>query len=276
MSPVARLRKLLKRKPAVAVIRLYGTIGPSGRFGRSLNDETLAPAIERAFAKKPDAVALAINSPGGSPAQSSMIAARIRRLADERKTPVYAFCEDAAASGGYWLACAADEIYADQNSIVGSIGVIYAGFGLHELIARNGVERRVHTAGESKAMLDMFQPEKPEDVARLKLLQNAIHDAFKAHVRASRGDRLTEGARFDGSIWVGAQAQAVGLIDGVGHLAPVMRDKLGEDARFKEYGQPRGLLQRLGAPGAAALGSDLAEGVAEGAGARSLWSRLGV
>jgi signal peptide peptidase SppA len=272
MRLVRRLRDLFRKKPTVAVIRLYGTIGPSSRFGRSLNDAGLADAVERAFARKPAAVALAINSPGGSAAQSAMIAARIRRLADEKKVPVYAFCEDAAASGGYWLACAADEIYADANAVVGSIGVIYAGFGFHELIARHGVERRVHTAGESKAILDPFRPEKDEDVARLAELQTAIHDNFKAHVRARRGDKLTEGARFDGTIWTGAQAQEVGLVDGIGHLAAVMRGKLGEEVRFREHGRRRGLLERLGAPSAAGL----AGAAMDAANERTLWARLGI
>lgn len=272
MSLIGKVRELFRKKPAVAVIRLYGTIGMSGRFGRSLNDAGLADTIERAFAKKPAAVALAINSPGGSAAQSAMIAARIRRLADEKKIPVYAFCEDAAASGGYWLACAADEIYADANAVVGSIGVIYAGFGFHELIARHGIERRIHTAGESKSMLDPFRPEKDEDVARLTELQTAIHDNFKAHVRARRGDRLTEAARFDGTIWTGAQAKEVGLIDGIGHLSEVMRGKLGEEVRFREYGKRRGLLERLGAPAAA----ELADAAIDAANERALWARLGI
>ena len=161
-----RLPRFLTAAPFVAVIRLQGAIANGSR---GLDDVSLAPVIERAFSKgKPKAIALQINSPGGSAVQSSLIAARIRRLSEEKKIPVFAFVEDVAASGGYWLACAADEIYVDRGSIVGSIGVISAGFGLHELIGNYGVERRVHTAGKSKSMLDPFRPEKPEDVARLE------------------------------------------------------------------------------------------------------------
>ncbi|SES68234.1 S49 family peptidase [Oceanicella actignis] len=271
------LRRKLRRRPLAAVVRLSGPIGPSGRLGRALSDQSVAPAIEAAFAARPDAVALAINSPGGAAAQSAMIAARIRRLADRHEVPVLAFCEDVAASGGYWIACAADEIYADAASIVGSIGVIWAGFGLHELIARHGVERRVHAAGERKAMLDMFRPEDPEDVARLRRMQDAIHAAFIEHVRARRGARLTERARFDGSVWVGAEAIGTGLIDGLGHLEPVLRARLGDSVRFVEFGARKGLAARLmGAGAGAALGSDLAQGVAEGAEARALWAQWGI
>lgn len=256
-----------RRGPRVAVIRLYGAIGIGGRFGAGLSDHGYAGAIERAFARKPDAVALAINSPGGSPVQSALIAARIRRLAAEKDVPVYAFCEDVAASGGYWLACAADEIWVDENSLVGSIGVIFASFGFHELLARHGVERRVHTAGESKAMMDPFQPEKEEDLARLKRLQEAIHDNFKAHVRRSRGAKLAEGL-FTGEVWVGAEGVTNGLADGIGHLAPVMKEKLGDKVRFQLYGPRKSLFSRLGAPGAAALVDAVED--------RALWARYGL
>ena len=166
----------LNRAPRVAVIRLHGAIaaGPRGQ----VNDAAFAPLIERAFKRgKPAAVALSVNSPGGSPVQSSMIAERIRRLATEKEIPVYAFVEDVAASGGYWLACAADRIYADKTSIVGSIGVIFASFGANEFIARHGVERRVYTSGENKSQLDPFQAENPEDVARIKAIGHNINQA---------------------------------------------------------------------------------------------------
>jgi serine protease SohB len=236
----------------VSVVRLYGGIGMGGPFGRSLDDESLAPIFERAFApKRLKAVALAINSPGGSPAQSALIGARIRRLADEKKVPVFAFCEDVAASGGYWLACAADEIFADANSLIGSIGVVSAGFGLHEAIGRLGVERRVHTAGARKAMLDPFRPEDPDDIVRLKRIQQGVHDNFIAHVRARRGDRLKgeDAALFSGDVWLAAEAQGLGLIDGIGHLVPTMKARFGDRVRFTVARPRRSLLQRLGAPG---------------------------
>lgn len=241
--------------PFVAVIRLQGPISNSGR---GLDDVSLMPVIEKAFSRgKPRAVALQINSPGGSPVQSSLIAARIRRLAEEKKIPVYAFVEDVAASGGYWLACAADEIYLDEGSIAGSIGVISAGFGLHGLIGNYGVERRVHTAGKSKSLLDPFKPEKPEDVERLKGWLDQLHEVFIAHVKARRGARLAqEPDLFTGDVWIGRQAVEVGLADGIGHLAPFMQDKFGKKVKFRRYGIRRSIFSRLGA---AITGDALAE-----------------
>lgn len=251
------------------VVRLYGVIGGGGRLsGQTLTDASLAPVIEKAFAKgKPNAVALAINSPGGSPVQSSLIGARIRRLADEKDIPVYGFCEDVAASGGYWLACAADEIYVDPSSIVGSIGVISASFGFNDLIDRHGVERRVYTAGEDKSMLDPFRPEREEDVERLKKLQKIIHDNFIEHVQASRGDRLKRDDIFTGEIWAGAEAKEIGLVDDIGHLVPKMKTLFGEKVSLNVIGQKKSLFSRLGAPGA----SDMMGAVED----RLHWSRFG-
>ena len=191
-------------RPVVAVVRLAGIIGPSQPIRGGLNLAAVAPALEAAFAmKNAKAVALVINSPGGSPVQSSLIYKRIRQLAEEKSLPVYAFAEDVAASGGYMIACAADEIYADESSVIGSIGVVSAGFGFTGLIEKLGVERRVHTAGESKAMLDPFQPEKPDEVARLKALQEEVHENFKALVKKARGERLKadDPAIFSGEFW---------------------------------------------------------------------------
>jgi len=236
-----------KKPPLVAVIRLAGRIGSGGRIGGGLNDEGLAPVIERAFARgKPAAVALVINSPGGSPVQSSLIAARIRRLADDKKIPVHAFVEDVAASGGYWLACAGDQIWVDQSSIIGSIGVIFAGFGFPDLMARHGIERRVHTAGRSKSLADPFLPEKPEDVARLKALQEPIHAAFIAHVKARRAGRLADADLFNADVWVGEQAVRLGLADGVAHLVPKLKVLYGDKVRLVPYGARRSLLRRFG------------------------------
>ena len=236
----------LKTRPSVAVIRLSGMISASGRG--TLNDEALAPVIEKAFVRgKPAAVALVINSPGGSPVQSSLIGARIRRLAEEKEVPVIAFVEDVAASGGYWLAASADEIYADESSVVGSIGVISASFGLHELIGRHGVERRVHTAGKSKSMLDPFRPEKPEDVKRLKGLLEDIHANFKAHVTTRRGDKLpSDQELFTGEVWLARRALDLGLIDGIAHLKPKMKERFGDKVKFRVYSTRRTLLQRFG------------------------------
>lgn len=241
------LSRFLTRKPRVPVIRMQGAIGMSGRAG-GLNDAALAPLIERAFSRgKPVAVALAINSPGGSPVQSSLIAARIRRLADEKGIPVHAFVEDVAASGGYWLACAADDIWADETSILGSIGVISAGFGFHELIGRWGIERRVHTAGRSKSTLDPFRPESPEDVDRLRNVLEPMHRAFKAHVTARRGDRLPpDRDLFTGEFWAGREAVDLGLADGIGHLVPKIKELYGDKVKFTVLSPRRPLFRRLG------------------------------
>ena len=258
----------IKSAPTVAVLRLGGVIA-SGTRGQ-LNDQGLAPVIERAFRKgKPDAVALTINSPGGSPVQSSLIAARIRRLADEKSIPVIAFVEDVAASGGYWLACAADEILIDESSIVGSIGVISASFGFHDFLGRHGIERRVHTAGKHKSILDPFRPEREEDIERLKGLQAQIHEAFIAHVKTRRGDRLSDSEDlFTGEIWVGLKAVNAGLADGLGHLVPAMKDKYGDKTKFRVYGPKRGLLGRFGL--------SIAESAMTAAQERALWAQYGL
>lgn len=241
------LNRFPGRGPRVSVLRLQGAIGMAGRGG-GLNDASLAPLIERAFRRgKPAAVALAINSPGGSPVQSSLIAARIRRLANETGIPVHAFVEDVAASGGYWLACAADDIWADDSSILGSIGVISAGFGFHELIGRWGIERRVHTAGRSKSTLDPFRPENPEDVERLRNVLEPIHAAFKEHVIARRGERLKkEHDLFTGEFWAGREAVDLGLADGIGHLVPRIKELYGDKIRFSVHSPRKPFFRRLG------------------------------
>lgn len=266
---MARLTRFLKNKPFVAVIRLEGVIAASARPGGSaISDATLAPAIERAFRDKPEAVALQINSPGGSPTQSALIAARIRRLAEEHKLRVYAFCEDVAASGGYWLATAADEIYVDANSILGSIGVISASFGLHEFISRYGIERRVHTAGEDKSMLDPFRPERARDIERLRDLQKIIHENFITQVKTRRAGKLAEADLFTGNIFVGQQAVDMGLADGLGHLVPMIKHKYGEKTQFTISKPRRGLLSRFGVPGV----SDVLSAAED----RAVWARYGL
>jgi signal peptide peptidase SppA len=261
----------LRPGPFVTVVRLEGVIGGAARFGTPpLTDAALAPLIEAAFRRgRPRAVALLVNSPGGSPAQSSLIAARIRRLADEKKVPVYAFCEDVAASGGYWLATAADEIWIDRNSIVGSIGVISATFGFHELMARNGVERRVYTAGEDKSLLDPFRPERQEDVVRLKRIQGQVHDHFIEQVRERRGGKLSgNGELFTGEIWVGDAAVATGLVDGIGHLVPKMKEVFGPDVKFRVLAPRRPLFRRFGLPGVSEILGEIED--------RAVWARFGL
>jgi len=234
------------------------------------DDASTAALLERAFSRgKPQAVALQLNSPGGSPVQSSLIGARIRRLSEEKRIPVLAFVEDVAASGGYWLAVQADEIWIDPASVVGSIGVIAASFGAQDFIARHGIERRVHTAGRSKSMLDPFRPEKPEDVARLHRLLGQIHTTFIAQVQARRGARLASDADlFTGEVWVGQEAVDLGLADGIGHLVPTLKDRYGKDVKFMVYGPKRSLLQRFGM----ALADDVIGMVEE----RALFARYGL
>ncbi|WP_097068876.1 S49 family peptidase [Rhodobacter maris] len=269
--PSLALPARFKRPPKVAVIRLHGAIGAVRPGASGLSDATLAALIERAFTKgKPVAVALIINSPGGSPVQSSLIAARIRQFAEETGLPVHAFVEDVAASGGYWLACAADDIWADPASIVGSIGVISAGFGFADLIARNGIERRVHTAGTSKSTLDPFRPEKPEDVARLEALLEDIHQGFKNWVSTRRGDRLAiDKDLFTGEFWTGTRALEHGLIDGLAHPLPKLRELYGAKVKLVAYGQRRSLLRRFGL-------NLSAEALVSAAEERALWARFGL
>lgn len=267
-----RIRFSIPFRPKVKrvnVLRLQGVISGAGGRG-ALNHESVAEMIERAFRKgKPNAVALVINSPGGSPVQSSLIGAHIRRLAVELSCPVHAFVEDVAASGGYWLAAAADDIWVDESSITGSIGVISSSFGFQDLIARLGVERRVHTAGEDKSMLDPFRPERPEDVERLKSLQVQIHDHFISHVKARRGDRLsTDRDLFTGEVFVGSKAVDVGLVDGVSHMMPKLQALYGAKVKVTRFGQRRPLLQRL-VPG-------LLSEVAHSAHARAEWAKFGL
>ena len=255
----------VKKSPVVPVIRLAGTIG-SGR--NALNDAGLAAIIEKAFKMKPAAVALVVNSPGGSPVQSSLIAARVRRLADEKSIPVHAFVEDVAASGGYWLACAADQIWVDPSSIVGSIGVIFASFGFPELMAKQGVERRVVAMGKQKSLADPFLPQKPEDIERLKALQAPIHDAFIAHVKARRGSRLADADLFNADIWVGQASVDLGLTDGVAHLVPKLKSLYGNKVKLVPLGQKRGLLSRFGL--------NMAEDALASVEERALWARYGL
>ena len=255
----------VKKPPVVPVIRLTGIIG-GGR--NALSDAGLAPLIEKAFKMKPAAVAIVVNSPGGSPVQSSLIAARIRRLADEKDIKVHGFVEDVAASGGYWLACAADDIWVDLSSIVGSIGVISASFGFPDLMARQGVERRVVAAGRSKSFADPFLPQKPEDVDRIRALQTPIHAAFIDHVKARRGARLADADLFNADVWVGQGAVDMGLVDGVAHLVPHLKAVYGEKVRLVPLGQKRSLLSRFGLNFAA----DAIASVED----RALWARFGL
>ena len=237
-SFLQRMRKKLpiigQKAPQVAVLELTGAIGVNGIGGSGLSHAKIAPLIKIAFeTKNLTAVALRINSPGGSPVQSRMICDAIRDEAAEKGTPVFSFIEDVGASGGYILALAGDEIYADQSSIVGSIGVISAGFGFDKAIARIGIDRRIRTAGISKSRLDPFEPEKTEDLERLQVVLNELHDHFKNLVKERRGDRLgNQEDIFTGDFWTAAPAQERGLIDGTERLAAFMKTRFGEEVKF--------------------------------------------
>ena len=274
--PAALKARMPKPKPVVAVVRLQGVITPqSSPLSRGvINLVALETALKAAFETPGlQAVALAINSPGGSPTQSALVADRIRGLAAEHDVRVLAFCEDVAASGGYWLACAADEIVAHATSLVGSIGVVSGGFGLDELIARYGVERRLHTAGESKARLDPFAPERPEDVAWLRGELEQLHRLFIAWVTERRGDRLTGGdALFTGDVWSGTRALELGLVDELGTMHAVLARRV-PDAELKVIDARKGLLARLGGPG---LAAGAVPALLDGLEQRAAWARFGL
>ncbi len=240
-------KEIFKRSSVIPVVRLDGVIGSSGQFGGGgLTDCSLAPVFEKAFEmSRIKAVALIINSPGGSPTQSSLIASRIKRLSLENNVPVIAFCEDVAASGGYWLACSAEEIYADENSIVGSIGVISAGFGFHEFINRQGIERRVYTAGDDKSVLDPFRPEKKADIQKIQKIQRSIHNNFKKYVEGSRGIKIDTEIVCTGEFWDARNALDLGLIDGIDHLEPLLKKRYGSKIRFKVVSRKKPLFARL-------------------------------
>ncbi len=271
----------------IPVLRLSGTIGAGTPLRQGLSIAACANAIERAFQiKNAPAVAIQINSPGGSPVQSRLIYDCIRTLAAEKSRKVFAFAEDVAASGGYMIACAADEIYADPSSLIGSIGVLSAGFGFTGLLGKLGVERRVYTSGENKFQLDPFKPENPEEIARLKKIQEIVHQDFIALVRESRGARIAAAGDnlFTGEFWSGRQALELGLIDGIMDLRTKMRALYGEDVRLKLISSERGLLRRRAGVGIAISGAGLGVSFAQGFAddlisaleERALWARFGL
>ena len=268
----------------VPVVRLAGTIGFSTPLRPGLTLGAVARPLERAFSmSNASAIALSINSPGGSAVQSHMIYQRIRALADEKKLPVIAFVEDVAASGGYMIACAADEIICDPSSIAGSIGVMGGSFGFHKLIDKIGVERRLYTSGEHKAMLDPFLPEKPGDVERIKAIQQEVHENFIALVKARRGDKLDsrETALFSGEYWTGKRALDLGLVDAIGDLRGTLRQRYGEKVRTPLIAE-RGFFGRrtsgIGHRGLDALlgATNVAEDAVSALEARALWARYGL
>jgi signal peptide peptidase SppA len=270
----------------VPVVRLSGLIGSVTPLRPGMSLAGVARTLERAFAtKNARAVALVINSPGGSPVQSRQIYLRIRQLAEEKKLPVLVFVEDVAASGGYMIACAGDEIFCDPSSILGSIGVVGGSFGFQELIKRIGIERRLYTAGAHKAMLDPFLPENPDDVARVKALQREIHAIFIALVRASRGDRLkgADDVLFTGEYWAGETSVSLGLADAIGDLRSTLRARYGEKVLTPVVAPATGMLSGLfGRKSAGAATLDRLDGIAglpdaliSALETRAIWAKFG-
>jgi signal peptide peptidase SppA len=272
-------RRFRRGSALVPVVRLSGVIGYTTPLSPGMTLSSVSKTLERAFSiKQAKAVALIVNSPGGSPVQSHLIHQRIRELAEEHKKKVFVFVEDVAASGGYMIASAADEIYADPSSIVGSIGVISAGFGFDKLIKRIGVERRVYTAGEKKMMLDPFQPEKEEDIARLKDVQKDVHAMFISLVKERRGKKLkgTDKTLFTGEFWTGGEAQKLGLVDGIGDLRSTLRGRFGKKVSIRQISPPSGWFGRrvpgIGGEAEATWAATMITAIE----ARGLWARYGL
>jgi len=263
--------------PVVAILPLEGVIGSGNRFSNGLNLAAIEEKIDQAFdVYNVKAVALAINSPGGSPVQSELIMRRIKKIGQEKKIPVYAFAEDVAASGGYLISLAATEIYAHEASIVGSIGVISAGFGFNKAIEKIGVERRIYAAGENKSVLDPFQPEKANEIKLLKDMQKDIHEFFKELVKESRGDRLkgTQKIMFSGQFWAGKEAVKLGLVDGIGDIHTVMTEKFGDKTKFKRIKEEKGFIKGL--LGISGPKNKISDEIIATLESKSLWARFGL
>jgi signal peptide peptidase SppA len=288
-NPLARLlpRSMRSDAPTIPVIRLHGTIMAGGnQFRPSLSIASTAGLIEKAFAfKEAPAVAISVNSPGGSPVQSRLIFRRIRDLAEEKNKRVLVFVEDVAASGGYMIAVAGDEIFADPSSIVGSIGVVSASFGFQDMIRKIGVERRVHTAGRNKAVLDPFQPEKKEDVERLKALQLEVHETFIDLVRERRAGKLVDDPDlFTGLFWTAKKGVELGLVDQLGDMRSVLKSRYGEKTKLQLVTLPRGLFGRrlgstassFGGSAGAGMAAAATDGLINAIEDRALWSRYGL
>ncbi len=264
---------IFKKKKIIPHIKLNGVIGNVGKFKQGINFASQEEIIKKAFSiKKAPAVAISINSPGGSPVQSHLIHDQIRSLAKKNKKKVLIFAEDVAASGGYLIACSGDEIYANQSSIIGSIGVIYSSFGFTELISKIGVQRRVYTAGKNKSTLDPFMEEKKEDIDRLKNIQLDLHKDFIEVVENSRSNKLKKDSGielFSGEFWSGRKAKELGLIDGIGNAEKVLKEKYGEDVVIKKFEKQKGWL-------ASKLSSEShTEKVISIMEERSIWQRYG-
>ena len=265
----------LKKKTVIPHVRLTGVIGAAGKFKQGIDLAGQRNILKKAFSvKKAKHVAISINSPGGSPVQSHLIYSYIKQLAKKNKIKVIIFAEDVAASGGYLISCAGDEIYANSSSIIGSIGVIYSSFGFTELIKKIGVERRVHTAGKNKSTLDPFLDEKEEDINRLKNIQLELHQDFIDVVEESRGSKLNKNVGielFSGEFWTGKKAKELGLIDGLGNADQILREKFGDEVEIKKFGKPKGWLAKK-----LSSSQDHADKLISILEERSIWQRYGL
>jgi len=266
---------IFKKKKIVSLLRLTGVIGNVGKFRQGIEYSGQEDIIKKAFSvKKAIAVAITINSPGGSPVQSHLIYKFIREQAKKNKKKVIIFTEDVAASGGYLIACSGDEIYANPSSIIGSIGVISASFGFKNLIEKIGVQRRVYTAGKNKSTLDPFLDEKEEDINRLKNIQLELHQDFIDVVEESRGSKLNKNSGielFSGEFWTGKKAKELGLIDGLGNADQILREKFGDEVEIKKFGKPKGWLAKK-----LSSSQDHADKLISILEERSIWQRYGL
>ena len=272
----------ITKKSIIGIVKLTGIISTESRLGSrgGLNLNDLSDSITKAFSfKNIKAIALLVNSPGGSPVQSALIANRIRDLAKEKEIPVYCFIEDLAASGGYWLSCAGDKIYAMESSIIGSIGVITAGFGAVEAIKKIGIERRVYSQGKNKGLLDPFLPEKKDDIKQILTIQKDLHSQFIAWVKKRRGKRLkaNDEVLFNAGVWSGSKAKELGLIDGIGDYYNVMKNIFGDDIKFKDFSKKTSWFKQKFLSNGSALNSDyLIESLIKNIEERIIWSKYGL
>ncbi len=281
LATVPVIGKIFTPKDKVVVMRMAGVIADSSNTRKAgISFQKYTKLIDKAFGiDNVKALALVINSPGGAPTQCALISNQIQRLSKEKEVPVYAFVEDVAASGGYWLACTADKIYAQETSIIGSIGVISGGFGFTELIQRHGIERRIYTSGKDKSFLDPFTEEKPADVKRLKKLQSQLHESFKNWVKESRGDRLngTDAVLMEGGFWVAPEAIEKGIIDELGDVTEVMKSEFGEKVKFIEMSPEKKMFAGLIPFGAEAkIDGEILIDALDVMNNRALWTRYGL
>ncbi len=278
MEQIPFVGEYLNPTDKVVIIRMAGVIADSSQMRRAgINFNKFKDSIVDAFdTPRAKAVAIVINSPGGAPAQCSLISSLVQKLSNDKNIPVYTFVEDVAASGGYWLACLGDEIYAQTTSIVGSIGVISSGFGFDEFIKNHDITRRIYTSGRDKSFLDPFKPEKADDIARLKSLQTDMHETFKDWVKSQRGLRLNgdDSQLMEGGFWTGKAALELGLIDGIGDVTSVMKEKFGDDVKFIDKSpEKKSFLSSLIPFGEASVGLD---GLIDAAQEKSIWGRFGL